>query len=224
MEKLLPVKNLLKMMLWTILIILAAVVLVLGVPSLVTELYARPRLYTVETVPDAKVAIVFGAGLQRDGSPTPILRARVATAADLYFSGKVQKLLMSGDNRYVNYNEPKSMHDYAISLGVPEKDIVMDYAGRRTYDTCYRAKQIFGVDHAILVTQKFHQPRALYTCNLLGVQSTGVASDRGLWIRKIWRVREVPATLMALVDVWVRHPLPVLGEQEPIFPIGKTGG
>jgi len=113
----------------------------------------------MESVPADRVAIVFGAGLQRDGTPSAVLRDRVATAASLYFEGKVQKLLMSGDNRFLDYNEPGSMKAYAISLGVPGEDIVLDYAGRRTYDTCYRAREIFGLDEAILVTQTYHLPR-----------------------------------------------------------------
>ena len=114
--------------------------------------------------PAAPAAIVFGAGLWRDGSPSPVLQDRVATAADLYFSGKVKKILMSGDNRFIYYNEPGAMKKFALSLGVPEEDIVLDYAGRRTYDTCYRARAIFGLKEAILVTQSFHLPRALILC------------------------------------------------------------
>jgi len=80
---------------------------------------------------------------------------------------------MSGDNRFVEYNEPEAMRQVALSLGVPDQDIVLDYAGRRTYDSCYRAKEIFGVREAILVTQKFHLARALFLCNALGLD--GVA-------------------------------------------------
>ncbi len=100
--------------------------------------------------------------------PPRYLQDRVQTAANLYFAGKVEKLLMSGDNRFVDYNEPAVMRKVALSLGVPEEAIVLDYAGRRTYDTCYRAKAIFGVTEAILVTQAFHLPRAIYLCNRLG--------------------------------------------------------
>ncbi len=85
-----------------------------------------------------------------DGSPSSVLKDRVATAADLYNSGKINKILMSGDNRYLNYNEPGAMKAYALELGIPEYDIVLDYAGRRTYDTCYRAKEIFQLSSAIL--------------------------------------------------------------------------
>jgi vancomycin permeability regulator SanA len=195
--------------------------LVLFIPRLVTGLYARSRTYSAADVPPQRVAIVFGAGLGRDGSPTPVLFDRVATAAQLFFSGRVEKILMSGDNRFVEYNEPWAMRTAALELGVPEEAIVLDYAGRRTYDTCYRAKAIFGLDGAILVTQAFHLPRAIYLCNQLGLPSVGVEADQRIYRRSsmlIWTTRETFATLSALWDVHIAHPLPVLGEYEPIFP------
>ncbi len=204
--------------------LLLAVVVVLGLPTLITTGYARAKIHTLEASPSAPAAIVFGAGLKHDGSPSPILRDRVATAAELYFSGKVEKLLMSGDNRFVDYNEPQSMKEYALELGVPEEVIVLDYAGRRTYDTCYRAKNIFGLQQAILVTQRYHLPRALLTCNGIGLQADGVRADQRIYHSRsmsYWRMREIPASLVALVEVFITHPLPVLGDPEPIF-TGQT--
>jgi vancomycin permeability regulator SanA len=195
---------------------------IIGLPSLITEIYSKPRLFQVGSAPTSRVAIVFGAGLQRDGFPSPILKDRVATAADLYFAGKVQKILMSGDNRSIYYNEPGAMMAYAEKLGVPQKDIVLDYAGLRTYDTCYRAEYIFGIQEALLVTQRYHLPRALFTCNLIGLKSVGVIADQ--YIKQyysslpIWTLREFPASIGAMWDLFVSHPLPVLGKREPIFP------
>jgi SanA protein len=202
------------------LFILTAFVAVL-LPRLVTAIYAASRIYKVETSPARLVAIVFGAGLRRDGTPTTVLRDRVETAVELYKQGRVIKLLMSGDNRFSYYNEPEAMRQYALQLGMPDKDIVLDYAGRRTYDTCYRAKEIFGIKDAILVTQLFHLPRAIYTCNMLGVDSVGVEADHAYYrkiTRLFWNIRELPATLTALVEVHLTHPQPVLGNPEPIFP------
>jgi SanA protein len=214
-------KKLLKITLKMILYLILIGLVVLLLPRLITGLYAIPRTYTTDTVPARRLAIVFGAGLRRDGSPTMVLGDRVDAAAELYFAGKVEKLLMSGDNSTIYYNEPEAMRQYAIKLGVPDKDIVLDYAGRRTYDTCYRAREIFQVNKVILVTQAFHLPRALYLCNKLGVDSVGVASDRNYY-RKItrffWNFRELPATLTALIEVHITRPLPILGEPEPIFP------
>jgi len=202
-----------------ILFILGLVALL--IPRLVTGLYMRGRVYTTADVPVHRVAIVFGAGLTRSGATTPVLADRVTAAANLYFAGKVEKLLMSGDNRFVNYNEPEAMRQKAISLGVPDGAIVLDYAGRRSYDTCYRAKAIFEVDQAILVTQAFHMPRVLYLCNHLGVASVGVESDLRVYRKSAllyWNSRELLATAAALWDIYIGHPLPVLGKQEPIFP------
>jgi SanA protein len=145
----------------------------------------------------------------------------VATATELYFAGKVEKLLMSGDNSTIYYDEPGAMHDYAISLGVPEEDIVLDFAGRRTYDSCYRAKEIFGVDDLIVVTQAFHLPRALFLCNAFDIEATGVpADDANYRLRNYtyWWFREILATLKAYWDVAIEHPTPILGDPEPIFP------
>jgi SanA protein len=191
----------------------------LFLPKLIILLYAAPRTFTVDTVPAGRIAIVFGAGLLRDGSAGPVLRDRVETAVKLYQQGRVNKLLMSGDNRFVEYNEPEAMRQYALDLGIPDKDIVLDYAGRRTYDTCYRASAIFQVDSAILVTQSFHLPRALFLCNWFGVESTGVEANNSYFrklSRFIWNTRELFATAQAAWDVRVSKPLPVLGNPEPI--------
>lgn len=214
-------KRLLKFLRSLILSLFAAGLLVLILPRLITSIDSWTHIYQVDTAPAEKAAIVFGAGLTRDGQPTAILRDRVETAAQLYFAGKVQKLLMSGDNRFANYNEPGAMRDYAIQLGVPAGAIVLDYAGRRTYDTCYRAKAIFGLDSALLVTQMFHLPRALFLCNALGVRALGVeANNRHYWppLVLIWNLREQLATVGAFVDVYLSKPLPVLGTPQPIFP------
>ncbi len=194
--------------------------LVLVLPRAVTSVYSLNRIYQEQDAPPSRVAIVFGAGLRRDGTPTPILRDRVETAAHLYFDGKVQKILMSGDNRFEYYNEPESMRQYALSLGVPDAAIALDYAGRRTYDTCYRAKAIFGASEALLVTQKFHLPRALFLCNALGLKSYGIEADNNRY-RKIslliWNLREQIATVGAFIDVYWSNPVPVLGNPEPLF-------
>ena len=179
--------------------------------------YDRTILTDVAAAPHAPVAIVFGAGISQSGQLSPMLRDRMDTAIALYRAGVVRKLLVSGDNRFVDYDEPGRMYDYAVARGIPAADVVRDFAGRRTYDTCYRAKAIFGVERAILVTQRFHLPRAIYTCRGLGVDGVGFAADIYLYrSERYYRLREVFATIAAWWDVTIARPQPVLGDKEPI--------
>lgn len=214
------IKMTLRIMIWAI----ALFVVLFGIPRLISAISAKGKIFTIENAKSARAAIVFGAGLQHDKTPSPVLKDRISTAVQLYRSGKVEKILLSGDNRFEYYNEPASMKEYALSLGVPEADLVLDFAGRRTYDTCYRAKEIFGLKEAILVTQRFHLPRAIFTCGGLGMQVTGVEADLREYNRRslaFWNLRETAATTIAVWQVWVSRPLPVLGDPEPIFPENK---
>jgi SanA protein len=182
--------------------------------------FSDSRTYLLEEVPDAPVALVLGAGLNRDGTAGVVLRDRVETAAHLYFNGKVEKLLMSGDNTTEYYNEPAAMLEHALSLGIPEEDIILDYAGRRTYDSCYRAREIFGLNELIVVTQAFHLPRAVYLCSSFDIQTIGVPADDANYNRSsyvYWWVREIFASIKAYWDVLILHPEPILGKPEPIF-------
>jgi len=188
-------------------------------------LETRTAVHTIETAPDAQAALVLGAGLSADGTPSDPLRDRINTAIALYQLGKVQKILMSGDNRFVYYNEPEAMRQYALSQGIPDQDIVLDYAGRRTYDSCYRANAIFGLDEIIVVTQNYHLPRGLFLCNHLNVKAFGIPADQTRYLRSrymFWRIREIFASTAAFWDIYILKPLPVLGEFEPIFPTSQN--
>jgi SanA protein len=187
--------------------------------------FANGRLYTsIDEIPppdpaeDApRIAIVFGASVWANGEPSPVLRDRVETAAELYRAGRVKKILMSGDNPVQGYDEPTVMKDAAVKMGVPESDIVMDFAGRRTYDTCYRAKEVFEIKRAILVTQEFHQARALYLCNNMGVESIGINADRFRYREeRYWRFREFFSVISAWFEMNFMPFTPVGGEKEPI--------
>ena len=195
--------------------------LLIGLVRAGVLIHSRPKTFFPEDVPSAPVALVLGAGLNRDGTPGVVLSDRVEAAAELYFLGKVEKLLMSGDNSSQYYNEPGAMRDYALSLGVPDEDIVLDYAGRRTYDSCYRAREIFGIDKLIVVTQAFHLPRALFLCNAFEIEAYGVTADDDNYNRRdyvFWWVREILASSVAVSDVFIAQPEPILGQPEPIFP------
>lgn len=195
---------------------LAAIPLVVRTGTIV---FSKRYIFSAEDVPARRVAIVFGAQVRPDGSLSFMLQDRVETAVELYRAGKVQKIIMSGDNRFEYYNEPAAMMAYAIECGVPAADIQPDYAGRRTYDTCYRARDVFLVDAPILVTQDFHLPRAILTCRALGLDTVGVSADRrwyGYGALGWSSVREIAATLRAAVDIILRRPAPVLGEPIPV--------
>jgi len=201
------------------LILLALVIIWAAYAYLDVTLRYRGRIVTPEAVKHRPVAIVFGAGVYPDGRLSPMLADRVLTAVDLYQAGKVDKLLMTGDNSIATYNEPWHMAEYAIARGVPETDIAFDYAGRRTYASCWRAKHIFGLDQVVLVTQRFHLPRALYLCESLGLDARGVAADRrdyGLASTR-YALREMLARVKAWLDIHLLHPDVIGGDPIDIF-------
>ncbi len=171
-----------------------------------TGAWSRPR-----------VAIVFGASVFGNGDLSPTLEERVETAIALYKAGKIDRVLVSGDNRHPSYNEPKAMQDYLVSHAVAPRDVIVDYAGRSTYDTCRRAREIFGLDRAVLVTQQFHLSRALYLANELGLDAHGVATDRGREGSAPYPyLREYAAEVKAFFNLWFVPPRTVLGEKLPI--------
>lgn len=201
----------------TWLIILAAILVMVIAGCLVYYIRYSSLIIPLQDAPEMPVAIVFGAGIWPDGGLSDILADRVDTAIDLYRLGKVRKLLFTGDNRTLEYNEPQRMREYALAHGIPDDDIVLDYAGRRTYDSCYRAGYIFGVQKAILVTQAYHLPRALFTAQSMGIEVVGVAADRRQYRYIIrYTLREFAATPVAWWEVLVSHPTPVLGPKLPI--------
>jgi SanA protein len=181
------------------------------------RIYYSNHIRTMESIEPSRVAIVFGAAVYSDGRLSSVLRDRMDTAVNLYKSGKVDKLLLSGDNRIEDYNEPGAMMNYAINRGVAIADIQPDYAGLRTYDTCYRARHIFQIKEAILVTQAFHLPRAIFTCRQLGVDVVGTQADLRPYRGARWyEFRETIATARALWDVLRREPAQILGDTIPL--------
>lgn len=168
-------------------------------------------------IPSHYVALVFGAGVLPNGEPTPYLKNRVSTAAQLYKMHRVDILLMSGDNSSKHYNEPTVMKKYALTLGVPAKAIMLDYAGFNTYDSCYRAHAIFGLHDATLVTQGYHLPRAMVTCQGQGIQNTGVVAthpSRDFTVSYI--IREFVSTDKMVVQNIFKPKPTVLGKPAPL--------
>ena len=203
-----------------VVLVLIIFTILLFISRIVVLLSSHSSIIPIERVTYSRIAIVFGAGLRRDKSPSPVLKDRILTAVDLYNAGIVEKILMTGDNRFDNYDEPTAMAIYAIENSIPNEDIILDFAGHSTYDSCYRALNIFNVKQAILVTQSFHLPRAIFICKQLGLDSVGVASDRrqySLSSLLFWHLREIPASAAAILDVWMIKPLRCVGDSKPII-------
>ncbi|MGE5140084.1 MAG: vancomycin high temperature exclusion protein [Rudaea sp.] len=216
---------------WAVLVFLLALAAPPLIIAFVLEV-TEPRRYADPAhVPAAPVAIVFGAGITRQNTPTPMLADRVAYAARLYQLGRVTRLLMTGDGSRGSHDEVNVMRQYAQARGVPASSIMLDAAGFSTYDSCYRAVSVFGVTRAVVVTQNFHLPRALYTCRELGIDAVGLGTpDWGVYsdgLMTAYTAREVLAIFKAVWEVNVALPLPsVRGvfQREISAPGVGTGG
>ncbi|MFD3539272.1 vancomycin high temperature exclusion protein [Streptomyces sp. NPDC058662] len=183
-------------------------------PSAWTHAVAADRLRGAADVPAAEVAVVFGAGLW-NGRPTPYLADRLDTAAELYRAGKVKVVLVTGDNSRADYDEPDAMRGYLTEQGVPDERIVSDYAGFDTWDSCVRAKEIFGVERAVLITQGFHIRRAVALCQAAGLEAYGVGVadvHDATWY--YGGAREVFAAGKAAVDAAFKPAPRFLGQKE----------
>ncbi|MCX5214074.1 YdcF family protein [Kitasatospora sp. NBC_00240] len=184
------------------------------------------RVRTVQSVPQAPVAVVFGAGLE-NGTPSPYLAHRLDAALELYQRQKVRAILVTGDNGRASYDETDAMRRYLIEHGVPEIRVVGDYAGFDTWDSCTRARRIFGVERAVLVSQEFHVRRALALCQAAGVDAYAVGVQE--WHDATWYyggLREIPGAGKAALNAWLRPDPALLGPQEQGIPraLADAGG
>jgi len=161
--------------------------------------------------------LVLGCGILPDGTPSSMLSDRLQRAIELYKSGAAPKIIMSGDHGRTAYDEVNTMRDYAINQGVAKEDIFMDHAGFSTYESMYRAKEIFCVNRMIVVTQKYHLYRALYICNNLGIDSIGVDSDYRFYYGQTLRdLREIAARCKDFVKCIFEPEPTFLGEVIPV--------
>jgi SanA protein len=182
-----------------------AIIILLFAPFLVrASIRSRyeSRIFESAEAPNRNTALVFGAAVNRGGWLSTVLRDRMDTAISLYKNGVVERIVVSGHQDGNGYDEPGSMKAYAIAAGVSDLDIITDTKGDRTYDTCFRARNEFQLESALLVTQEFHLPRALLTCNALGMDVDGVRADMRNYRGSSWyEFRETVATLVALADL-----------------------
>jgi vancomycin permeability regulator SanA len=199
--------------------VVGAVLLTGGVVASVTWVRgaADGHIYAEADVPEAPVALVLGTKVHPDGTPSPFLTGRLEIARRLLAAGKVRAILLSGDNMESDYDEPTAMRRWLVANGVPAEKTVLDYAGFDTYDSCARAKRIFGVERATVVTQSFHLPRAVAVCRRLGVDAAGVGDETARAYDRTWRIsstREYGACVKAAVDLLSGRDPAHLGRRE----------
>lgn len=191
-----------------------AMVLGVWVVSLYVDERYADRIIPRSQAPQAPVALVYGAGLAPGGVPSPVLAQRLDAAIALYRAGKVDTLLLSGDNSDPFHDETRAMVRYVVDRGVPASAVQEDDAGLSTYDSSVRAHTVFGVREAVLVTQRFHLTRALYIANSVGIDAWGVAADEGRPRTRRYALRETLSRVLALGMV--------LAEAKPRYPSGRT--
>jgi vancomycin permeability regulator SanA len=186
----------------------------IGGPSGFTHLMSAGRIVTTAAdAPSMDVAMVLGASIYPDGTPSPYLKGRLDLAVQLYQLGKVKVILVSGDGTSDHYDEPTGMKNYLVKQGIPADKIVADPSGYDTYDSCVRAKQIYGVNRMLVVSQSYHLPRAITTCRLVGVDAYGVGDSSVEKYTREWTkdtVRELGANIKMVWDVGT-HRDPTLG-------------
>lgn len=183
---------------WLCILAAAAAVIVLGINFIVVGMGGRDLVSEKDMLKEssfrADCIIVLGAQVKADGTPSKMLRDRLDEGIRLYEAGAAPKILMSGDDGQVEYNEVAAMAAYAEDAGVSKKDLFLDHAGFSTYESMYRAQYIFGVKRAIVVTQKYHEYRALYIGQRLGMDVRGVsAADINYAFQGFRDIREVMA-------------------------------
>ena len=192
----------------------------LGTVGLSYHINARTDAYIYDDksqVPEVFTVLVLGASVKSDGELSTMLRDRVESALWLYETGKVKRFLLSGDNATNSYNEPQAMKKYLLERGVPETDIFLDYAGFDTYDSVYRANYIFEVDRAIVVSQRFHLPRAIYIARSMGLEFYGYNGDRRQYTSESRnRFRELVANIKAWGELLVNKEPHFKGDRIPI--------
>ena len=208
---------------WTIIILLClgllGTITLIGINCHVKSV-ADSRIITAEQcmqLEDIDCIIVLGCQVKEDGTLSHMLRDRLSRGVELHQMGAAPKLLMSGDHGRKAYNEVGAMKQYAIDNGVPSEDVFMDHAGFSTYETVYRAKEVFQARRVIIVTQQYHLYRALYIADSLGLEAYGVSADHRTYAGQTMRdIREVFARVKDFA-MCIFEPKPTyLGEEIPI--------
>jgi vancomycin permeability regulator SanA len=218
-------KRILKTLIKYSFIILLVFFIILIATNTYVKKLSKDRIITADRAADldADCILVLGAGVRADGSPSPMLRDRLLQGIALYELGASDRLLMSGDNTKKDYDEVNTMKQYAIDHGIPSEYIFMDHAGISTYDSIYRAKEIFQAGKIIIVTQEYHLYRALYISDSLGIEAYGFAADLALYPGlELMELRETMARTKDFVKCIIKPPASILGEAIPVSGDGNV--
>lgn len=194
--------------------------LVFGINAYVVQATAKQILSPADAaaLPDVDCILVLGCGVYADGRPSAMLEDRLKRGVSLFHDGASPKLLMSGDHGQANYDEVNVMKQYAISQNIDSSDIFMDHAGFSTYESIYRAREIFQAKKIIIVTQKYHLHRALHIANALGLEAYGVSADYRNYVGQLSRdIREILARNKDFLTSLFQPKPTYLGETIPVF-------
>jgi SanA protein len=179
-------------------------------------------IYTsMNALPHTQVALVLGASVTAEGALSPVLKERADEAISLYEAGKVDKILVTGDNATLSHDEVDPVGKYMVALGIPKEDIFLDHAGFDTYSSMYRARDVFEVQSMTIVSQPFHLPRAVFIAHALGLTAYGAGAGNGeLYVYN--SLREIPSSVKAVYDIIFARVPKYLGQQYPIEGDGEA--
>lgn len=207
----------------TVIFVVLGIVLLIGIAAVSLSVYmvkaTEKSIFTADTFQSDEKAdciLILGAGV-KDGKPKPMLRDRLLTGIELYKSGAAEKIIMSGDHGRADYDEVNVMRAFALEQGVRAEDIFLDHAGFSTYDSVYRAKNIFGAENIIIVSQKYHLYRALYIAKKLDVKAAGVSADLNPYGGQLKRdIREIIAMDKDFFKCIIKPEAEIMGDKIPL--------
>ncbi len=206
-----------------VIFVVLGIVLLIGIAVVSLSVYmvkaTEKSVFTADTFKNDEKAdciLILGAGV-KDGKPKPMLRDRLLTGIELYKSGAAEKIIMSGDHGRADYDEVNVMRAFALEQGVSAEDIFLDHAGFSTYDSVYRAKNIFGAENIIIVSQKYHLYRALYISEKLDVKAAGVSANLNTYGGQLKRdIREIIARDKDFFKCIVKPEAEIMGDKIPL--------
>ncbi len=206
-----------------VIFVVLGIVLLIGIAAVSLSVYmvkaTEKNIFTADTFKNDEKAdciLILGAGV-KDGRPKPMLRDRLLIGIELYKSGAAKKIIMSGDHGRADYDEVNVMRAFALEQGVSAEDIFLDHAGFSTYDSVYRAKNIFGAENIIIVSQKYHLYRALYIAKKLDVKAVGVSADLNTYGGQLKRdIREIIARDKDFFKCIVKPEAEIMGDKIPL--------